>query len=241
MTSNMRNEMKLLIVICLLLSFSAFAQETSDLFYSDEGQWVKVSNTNCMVWSSFSKTNETVTWSGGIRDGKAFGNGTLLWFVDGKPTSQYEGGMRNGKQHGKGIVSYNGTVCTGEWSDGRCTSQSIKKSIPDGCSYEGEHTNGIPHGSGIMIFPNGNVYEGQFKFGKKDGFGEEDLIGGGKYIGEYKNDFFHGTGTCYYKTGNIVSGAWSNSVLVGVGDYTSASGEKFKVRMINGRYHRVQP
>ena len=233
--------MRSLVIIYLLVSFSAFAQETSDFFYSNDGQWVEVSNTNCMVWNSFPKTNETVTWSGDIRDKKAFGNGTLQWFVDGKPTSKYEGEMRDGQQHGKGKGSCYGTVWTGEWAEGHCVSNCVKKLFDSSSNYQGDHTNGIPHGVGVLIYSNGNSYKGQFEFGKKNGFGEEDLVGGGKYIGEYKNDLFHGEGTCYYKTGNIVSGTWSNSVLVSAGNYTAKNGEKFKVRMINGKYHRLQP
>ena len=232
--------MKNLIIIFLLAS-TALAEDISDVFYSDEGKWIQTSNTNCLVWSSFPKPNETVTWDGKIEDGKASGIGTLQWFSDGKPTSKYEGEMQGGLRHGKGTASGYGAVFVGEWAKGRCVSETIRMTYSDGRKYEGEQTKGIPHGTGVMTFPNGNKYRGQFKFGQKDGFGEEDLLGGGKYVGEYKSDFFHGKGTCYYKTGNIVSGTWSNSVLVGAGDYTSASGEKFKVQMINGQYHRLQP
>ena len=232
--------MKSFIALCLLASV-ALAEDFSDSFYSDSGSWLNASNTNCLIWSSFPKPNETATWTGDIKDGKASGNGTLQWFSDGQPTSKYEGKMMNGLQHGKGIVTGGGSIITGEWLEGRCVFETIELTYSDGRKYEGGQTNRIPHGTGVMTFPNGNKYRGQFNFGKKDGLGEEDLLGGGKYIGEYKNDFFHGKGACYYKTGNIVSGTWSNSVLVGVGDYTSASGEKFKVQMINGQYHRLQP
>jgi hypothetical protein len=35
--------------------------------------------------------------------------------------------------------------------------------------YEGEFFNDIPQGKGKMVYENGDIYDGQFKEGQKDG------------------------------------------------------------------------
>lgn len=93
-------------------------------------------------------------------------------------------------------------------------------------SYIGEfkEVNGeiINHGKGTFEFDNGNKYDGDWKDGKYDGFGEfthatgekyqgfwkdnnknglgvYDWGEGNKYIGEFKDDMKHGKGIQYFK------------------------------------------
>lgn len=43
-------------------------------------------------------------------------------------------------------------------------------------------------GRGIMVYPNGDIYEGEWKRDKKEGKGEFFDSNGNKYEGEWKND-----------------------------------------------------
>jgi len=43
--------------------------------------------------------------------------------------------------------------------------------LPNGTKYDGEWVEGKPEGRGIVIYPSGGAYKGNFKAGKKDGFG----------------------------------------------------------------------
>ncbi len=53
--------------------------------------------------------------------------------------------------------------------------------------YEGDSENGQPNGLGIMTFPDGRKYLGQWKFGKKHGNGTLTEPNGIKFVGEWKD------------------------------------------------------
>lgn len=46
-----------------------------------------------------------------------------------------------------------------------------------------------PHGEGEMVCPNGTVYKGCHKNGKRCGRGKLTFPDGGKYEGQFLNDF----------------------------------------------------
>ena len=48
-------------------------------------------------------------------------------------------------------------------------------------------------GKGIMIWPDGSRYEGDFKSGKIEGQGTKVFSNGNTYIGWWKNDLQHGS------------------------------------------------
>lgn len=52
-------------------------------------------------------------------------------------------------------------------------------------------------GRGIMTWPDGSKYEGEFKMGKMDGEGTKFMANGNKYIGQFKNDLMHGHGVFF--------------------------------------------
>ena len=201
---------------------------------------MKVSNTNCVVWNSYPDTNETVTWSGGVENGKADGKGILKWFKNGALSSSYEGNLRGGLADGRGIAKAEEMSWEGEWEKGRLVSKVITIVEPNGTKFVGEHRDGSKEGKGVLTFKSGHTYKGEFKNDAQHGHGEETLVGGQKYVGEYREGRFNGKGTLYLPDGATIIGTWKNSQLEGVGEYRSAQGQSANVRMVNGALQAAQ-
>ena len=53
--------------------------------------------------------------------------------------------------------------------------------------YEGEIENGLAHGQGTNISPDGDIYMGKFKDGEYHGQGTFTFHDGAKYVGEFKD------------------------------------------------------
>ena len=116
--------------------------------------------------------------------------------------------------------------------------------------YTGEKKNGVPHGEGIMIYPDGSTYKGEWKNGKRDGFGRitypnGDQISGewardvfylgratlhfpdsSKYIGDY-TDGMSGKGRKFFPSGKIYNGEFENNMFCGRGTMTWPDGQKY--------------
>ena len=73
---------------------------------------------------------------------------------------------------------------------------------PDGDFYLGEWKNGQFHGQGTFTYTNGMKYEGEWKNGKPNGKGTETYSNGDKFLGEMKDGIWW-NGTTYDKNGNI--------------------------------------
>ena len=80
--------------------------------------------------------------------------------------------------------------------------------FPDGRKYVGEWKNGEKHGYGTFTFPSGYKYVGEYKVGKM--WNVKKYNKDGKYVGEYKNGEVW-NGIVYDKNGNI-NGTWVNGV-----------------------------
>ena len=66
------------------------------------------------------------------------------------------------------------------------------------------------YGKGKLVYPYGEIYEGDFKDGLRDGAGIFIDKKGDKYEGYYKDDLMHGEFTIFYKNGQIEKGKWTN-------------------------------
>jgi hypothetical protein len=80
---------------------------------------------------------------------------------------------------------------------------------------------------GVVVYPNGNIYSGEFRNGLRDGWGlirvlapgvpSDHYIGSNvasTYVGQFANDRINGVGTWTTDTGNIVVGEYVNNRLV---------------------------
>ncbi|EFJ17999.1 hypothetical protein SELMODRAFT_28023, partial [Selaginella moellendorffii] len=115
-----------------------------------------------------------------------------------------------------------------------------------GGRYAGEILGGAPHGTGEhRIFqskknPDHLLYEGEWEYGRKSGYGKVHYTNGQEYRGElvdnehggwgclrynngdiYDGEWFkgrrHGQGTLYYQNGNWYDGGWCKDAREGWG------------------------
>jgi hypothetical protein len=150
-----RQKMQLLLGPILLLGlFSpARAAEQQSLLGKD----------GCRVVNPHPVEGESITWTGGCKDGYANGEGTLEWLIDGKVVKHYEGPLVKGIKEGQGYTVHD-----------------------NGYAYEGPYVNNLPDGVGVTKYTNGDRYDGTLSRGIRTGFGKMTYATGGSYEGEWK-------------------------------------------------------
>ncbi len=70
----------------------------------------------------------------------------------------YDGETRDGKAHGRGAVTSDDFHCVGNWDQGMLQGFGIL-TFPNGDCFEGEFKDGVPNGEGMWVF-GGIKYEG---------------------------------------------------------------------------------
>jgi hypothetical protein len=87
----------------------------------------------------------------------------------------------------------------------------IYKIYPNGDIYEGEWLNDKKHGQGKMTYANGDIYYGDWKNDKKHGQGIMAYVNADYvYEGGWLNDKKHGQGIMVYANGDVYDGDWVN-------------------------------
>ena len=76
-----------------------------------------------------------------------------------------------------------------------------KENLP---TYKGDVKNGVPNGLGIIIYPYGDEYLGEWDDGKKHGEGTETFSGGEFFVGKWFENIGY-NGTYSNNTSNTVS------------------------------------
>jgi len=103
--------------------------------------------------------------------------------------------------------------------------------------YEGTvDEDGRRHGSGILIWPDGRRYEGQFEHGVLQGHACMSWPNGQNYVGQYFDNLKHGAGVFTWSDGRRYSGQWQHGRRHGCGVYTNAKGETH-----GGVWHEDRP
>jgi hypothetical protein len=72
-----------------------------------------------------------------------------------------------------------------------------------GDMYEGEWVDDCMHGQGIMVYTNGEKYRGQWEGNKRHGIGVHQFLETSRYEGSFVNDQMEGKGAFYYRNGSI--------------------------------------
>lgn len=139
---------------------SAPTEVVTNKVFSSAGKWVRASNTNCLIWSSFPREGESVSWSGPVVDGKAEGKGFVQWFTNGIPTTTYEGELKGGRSDGHGTAKGYGQTLEGDWKDGCLLLKNMICHYPDGRWYKGENRDGFEGGAGRRNDAGGSAIRG---------------------------------------------------------------------------------
>jgi len=130
------------------------------------------------------------------------------------------------------------SVYVGQWKDGKRYGKGICY-LSNGGLMEGYWSNGL-HMRGRMIFPNGDVYEGEYFHMRKQGKGRfEDFKSEVSYEGEWLNELKHGFGVEKMNDGSTYEGYFEDDMKNGQGTFRWPAGEVytggFKDNKIHGR------
>ncbi|AVK77143.1 Morn repeat domain containing protein [Pandoravirus macleodensis] len=110
----------------------------------------------------------------------------------------------NGVPHGFGIAIYRdgGFYYTGDWVRGKWQGKghfvhtgAVRDGEYTGCTYSGDWYDDSMHGSGTMVYPNGDVYTGKWRNGRRCGHGVMTYSNGERYAGGWKDGKYDGCGT----------------------------------------------
>ncbi|XDD51913.1 MORN repeat-containing protein [Leptospira sp. WS92.C1] len=121
-------------------------------------------------------------WKRGQKQGKGF-----YRYPDG---SSYSGFFLNNKKHGIGqFVWRDGSTLNSRWNEDKPDGAG-RLILTDGIKLDGVYRSGrIFDGKGAFIYPNGNIYIGSWRAGKREGYGIlQDESGKIIYKGNWKKD-----------------------------------------------------
>jgi len=131
------------------------------------------------------------------------------------------GGNRTSRNRQRSNRNGSGFSCFGRSSESdiiarvEAAGNKITKNYRRGEVYYGQMKYGKSNGYGTYTFANGSKYVGEWKNDKQDGNGTytwpSGSQSGSRYVGEYKNGRMHGQGTLTKANGTIYhSGEWVN-------------------------------
>ncbi|KAF4149226.1 MORN repeat domain-containing protein [Phytophthora infestans] len=240
-----------------------------------EGTWkrgVEVSDGEWLI--TFANGDK---YSGSCRRGRPWGKGTCK-FANG---AAYTGEWVDGLREGRGVcITPDGTILEGEWqhsvfvkavrSPSRFVDVSLSSNTPPSSPkrssvYSGEEMQHPMTGTHRYVYPNRDVYEGEFKEGHRNGFGIfTERATGNTYEGQWMQDLRHGSGVltsgsrdfiydgawendercgyghCVISGGReTYSGQWRGNSFHGTGNYTDAEGNIYEGEFVQGKKHGV--
>ena len=110
----------------------------------------------------------------------------------------------------------------------------------NGDIYTGEFNYGKPNGKGAFTYGNGDTYSGTVAEGQRHGSGTYTSAADDKYVGQFSEGKFEGVGTYYFlannrSKGDVYAGEFSSNTFNGQGRYTHANGQVFVGSFVNGR------
>jgi hypothetical protein len=93
--------------------------------------------------------------------------------------------------------------------------------------YVGDWKNDKRNGYGKITFPDGTVYVGDWKNDERNGYGTENYDSGDVYVGEHKDDFREGQGKYTFLDGNEYIGEFKKGQFDGQGTFIIPNVEKY--------------
>ena len=107
-------------------------------------------------------------------------------------------------------------------------------------SYKGPfNAQGLPHGSdGVMKWTNGDVYEGNFVNGARNGEGWLHFADGSYYFGDWADNLMHGCGTRRFPNGNTYRGSYKRGKRDGKeGHFEFVNGNVYEGEFEDDMFH----
>jgi hypothetical protein len=95
------------------------------------------------------------------------------------------------------------------------------------------------HGHGVKTYSDVQIhkYSGEWKDGKRYGWGTMDYKNGSKYTGTWRNGEKHGKGSFLHLDGKIIKGMWVNGKINGQATTIYPDGTKYKGKWKNNLRH----
>ena len=125
--------------------------------------------------------------------------------------------MVGGKRHGKGTYLSSQFTYEGEYSNGLKSGFGVLKAT-DHSNYTGGFAFDKKEGEGEFKMANGDNYKGAWKDDKKNGKGKYSFMNGTVYEGDYLLGAKHGIGSLTFPDGSIKSGQFMNDKMEGNND-----------------------
>jgi hypothetical protein len=135
----------------------------------------------CGVVNPNPKPDESITWTGGCKDGLAEGSGLLQWHQGETPGSSYSGRLSAGRPDGQGIETY-----------------------ASGNRYEGNFVDGRRSGHGVFTWTGGLRYDGDFQHGDMTGRGTLTVMDS-RVEGPFVHGLLAGPATVVRRSGGVES------------------------------------
>jgi hypothetical protein len=108
--------------------------------------------------------------------------------------------------------------------------------LENGSVYQGMWSlDGLRHGKGMQIWPDGACYEGYWKNDMAYGKGRLIHADGDVYEGEWLNDKAHGKGTYVHMDGARYTGDWYDDKQSGDGMETWPDGAVYEGKYVKGK------
>ncbi|XP_027345968.1 phosphatidylinositol 4-phosphate 5-kinase 7-like isoform X2 [Abrus precatorius] len=105
---------------------------------------------------------------------------------------------------------------------------------PSGAKYEGEFSGGYLHGHGTFTRSNGCTYTGGWRMDAHHGIGRKEYSNSDIYEGLWKEGIREGCGRYSWKNGNMYIGNWKGGKIEGRGVMKWANGDIFDGCWLNG-------
>eukprot|EP00825_Cyclidium_porcatum_P045940 TRINITY_DN710_c0_g2_i2.p1 TRINITY_DN710_c0_g2~~TRINITY_DN710_c0_g2_i2.p1 ORF type:complete len:803 (-),score=190.89 TRINITY_DN710_c0_g2_i2:247-2655(-) len=105
---------------------------------------------------------------------------------------------------------------------------------PNGDLYEGDIKDGKKHGKGVYTQGDAYKYDGEYQNDQKHGFGQES-DNGNKYSGQWENNQKQGQGTWEFKYGGKYEGAFVRNQQNGLGKLTETDGTIYTGKWVDGQ------
>ncbi len=154
------------------------------------------------------------------------------------PEGRYVGEVKEGKPHGRGVATYkrhperkNWKRYEGDWENGQFHGLGLL-TLRNGSTYDGQWQSGLLHGRATTFEATRyeKRYEGEFAYGKKQGYGRETYVNGEflVYEGNWQEDKFHGPGRLVNVFGDTYEGNFEESMVAGRGTITWENGDVYE-------------